>query len=80
MPKIRWTDVEEIGWQLCELHPDQDPLKTRFTDMHAWILQLPGFVDDPKSSNEAKLEAIQMAWLEEYQVRLKEQGKDYETI
>ena len=27
---------------------------------------LPGFADDPAKSNEAKLEAIQMAWYEEY--------------
>ena len=27
----------------------------------------PEFRDDPKSSNENKLEAIQMAWHEEYQ-------------
>ena len=29
--------------------------------------ELPGFDDDPQASNERKLEAIQMAWLEEYQ-------------
>ena len=80
MPKIRWTDLDEIGYQLCELHPDVDPIKTRFTDLHAWILALPGFVDEAKASNEAKLEAIQMAWLEEFKARLKEQGKEYTTI
>ncbi|MGE4056437.1 MAG: Fe-S cluster assembly protein IscX, partial [Vicinamibacterales bacterium] len=30
------------------------------------ILALDGFDDDPKASNERKLEAIQMAWLDEY--------------
>ena len=30
---------------------------------------LPNFKDDPMKSNEAKLEAIQMAWHEEYQER-----------
>lgn len=80
MPKIRWTDLEEIGYQLCELHPDVDPLTTRFTDMHAWILALPEFVDEAKASNEAKLEAIQMAWLDEHKARLKEQGKEYTTL
>ena len=39
----------------------------RFTDMHAWIVALPDFTDDPKKSNEKILEAIQMAWHEEYQ-------------
>ena len=28
--------------------------------------ELPGFADDPKASTEGKLEAIQMAWLEEF--------------
>ena len=30
------------------------------------VLALEGFDDDPKASNEPKLEAIQMAWYEEY--------------
>ncbi len=40
-----------------------------FTDMHKWITELPGFSGDPAASNEAKLEAIQMAWHEEFQDR-----------
>jgi len=36
--------------------------------MHKWILELDGFVGDPKSSNEKTLEAIQMAWLDEWKV------------
>jgi len=43
-----------------------DPLTVRFTDLHKWIVGLPEFKDDPAKSNEAKLEAIQMAWHEEY--------------
>jgi FeS assembly protein IscX len=39
----------------------------RFTDLHKWVCQLPGFADDPQATSEARLEAIQMAWLEEYQ-------------
>ena len=34
----------------------------RFTDLHKYVIALPGFKDDPAKSNEAKLEAIQMAW------------------
>jgi FeS assembly protein IscX len=41
----------------------------RFTDMHKWITELPGFSGDPAASNESKLEAIQMAWHEEFQDR-----------
>jgi FeS assembly protein IscX len=61
-----WDNTEEIGIQLTEAHPGVDPLSVRFTDMHKWITQLPGFTGDPKLSNEGKLEAIQMAWLEEF--------------
>jgi FeS assembly protein IscX len=63
--KISWTDIEEIGIQLAEKHPDIDPLSVRFTDLHKWVTELPDFEDDPKKSNEKILEAIQMAWLEE---------------
>jgi len=37
--------------------------------LHKWITELPGFSDDPAASNESKLEAIQMAWHEEFQDR-----------
>ena len=64
--KLKWTDSEDIALILHEKKPDLDPLTVRFTDLHDWVVALPEFGDDPKSSNEAKLEAIQMAWLEEY--------------
>ena len=66
MPKITWTDAEDIAIALCEAHPDRDPLTVRFTDLHDWVVALEGFADDPQKSNEAKLEAIQMAWYEEW--------------
>jgi FeS assembly protein IscX len=62
---LGWTDVHEIGYRLAEAHPDIDPLGVRFTDLHRWVLALPGFQGDPKASNEQILEAIQMAWLDE---------------
>jgi FeS assembly protein IscX len=67
MPReIDWTDVLEIGIQLQEMYPDTDPYSVRFTDLHKWVTQLPGFVGDPAKSNESLLEAIQTAWHEEY--------------
>jgi len=63
MPKeLTWGDAEDIGILLSETHPDLDPLAVRFTDLHKFMPALPGFKDDPAKSNEAKLEAIQMAW------------------
>lgn len=64
--EILWTDAEEIGIQLQEKFPDLDPLTVRFTELHRYVTELEGFADDPAKSNEPKLEAIQMAWLEEY--------------
>lgn len=64
--RLTWADVEELGLRLHEQHPDVDPLRVRFTDLHAWVCALPDFADDPHASSEGKLEAIQMAWLEEY--------------
>lgn len=64
---ITWDRIDDIAFALWEKFPEQDPLKVRFTDLHKWITELDGFNDDPAKSNESKLEAIQMAWLEEYQ-------------
>jgi FeS assembly protein IscX len=61
-----WDNAEEIGIRLQEKFPDLDPLTVRFTDLHKWVCALEGFSGDPQGSNESKLEAIQMAWLEEY--------------
>jgi len=67
MPReIYWTDAEEIGIELAEKFPSLDPLTVRFTDLHRYVTELAGFADDPKLSSEPRLEAIQMAWYEEY--------------
>jgi len=63
---MKWTDAEDIGIALAEKFPDVDPLTIRFTDLRDRVLALDGFSDDPKASNEPKLEAIQMAWHEEF--------------
>ncbi|MHC5210178.1 MAG: Fe-S cluster assembly protein IscX [Planctomycetota bacterium] len=62
---MSWTDTEEIAYRLTQARPDVDPLTVRFTDLHQWVLELPGFIGDPKKSGEKILEAIQMAWLDE---------------
>jgi FeS assembly protein IscX len=66
---LTWDDSEDIALQLIGRHPDVNPLSVRFTDLHRWVTELEEFADDPKASNEGKLEAIQMAWLEEYEDR-----------
>ncbi len=62
---MRWTDAREIAENLYDEHPDVDPLKLRFTELHAMVMALENFDDDPEKSNEAILEAILQAWLDE---------------
>jgi FeS assembly protein IscX len=65
--EFTWNDAEEIGIRLQEKYPGLDPFTVRFTDLHKYVTGLEGFADDPAKSNEPKLEAIQMAWHEEYE-------------
>ena len=65
--KLTWDNFEDIALSLYEKFPELDPTHIRFTDLHKWIIELDVFGDDPLKSNEAKLERIQMLWLEEFQ-------------
>ena len=62
---MKWTDTRDIAFALAEVHPDVDPSSVRFTDLRRWILELPGFSDDPAHCGEKILEAVQMTWIEE---------------
>ena len=62
---LKWTDTQEIALALVDAHPDVDPKTIRFTDLHRWVCELPGFSDDPARSGEKILEAIQTAWIDE---------------
>ena len=66
MPKLKWDNLDDIALSLYEKFPETDPTHIRFTDLLKWITELDDFDDDPLKSNEAKLEAVQMAWHEEY--------------
>jgi FeS assembly protein IscX len=62
---MKWIDTREIAIGLAEAHPDVDPERVNFVELHRRVLALPGFDDDPKRSGEKILEAIQQAWIEE---------------
>ena len=62
---MNWTDVQAIAEALYDAHPDVDPKVIRFTDLHAWVMALDDFSDEPNNSNEKILEAIQQLWIEE---------------
>lgn len=67
MPKdLTWDDADDIGILLSEKHTNLNPLEVRFTELHRYVTELPEFKDDPKKSNEGKLEGIQMAWHSEF--------------
>jgi FeS assembly protein IscX len=70
-PTFDWDSTEDIAIALTDQFPSVDPHTVRFTDMHKWITELPGFAGDPAKSNEGKLEAIQTAWHEEWTDRTK---------
>ena len=61
-----WTDTQEIAEKLYDQNPELDPKTIRFTDLFQWIIDLEGFSDDPEKCGERILEAIQLAWIEEY--------------
>ena len=65
--EIGWKDAGEIGIQLQERHPEIEPYTVRFTDLHRYVLDIPGFKGDPAKSTEPLLEAIQAAWNEEWE-------------
>lgn len=62
---MKWIDSLDIAIALAEKHPGVDPKTVRFMDLRQWVLELPGFDDDPKHCGEKILEAIQMAWISE---------------
>lgn len=62
---MKWIDVQEIAIALNETHPEVEPQKVRFTDLHNWVVDLPDFNDVHHRGGEKVLEAIQMAWLDE---------------
>ena len=65
-PTFGWDQIEDIAIGLTDKFPDTDPLTVRFTDLHRYVTELPEFKDDPTKSTEGKLEAIQMAWHDEF--------------
>ncbi|MGZ4788615.1 MAG: Fe-S cluster assembly protein IscX [Terriglobales bacterium] len=67
--QFTWDSSEDLGLMLADKFPNQNPLEVRFTDLHKMVTDLPGFEGDPAKSNEGKLEAIQMAWYEEWKDR-----------
>jgi len=63
---LTWQNYRELGELLFERYDTLNPLSVRFTDLHKWVMDLEGFEGKASESNEKTLEAIQMAWYEEW--------------
>ena len=48
---LKWTDALEIAQELYDANPDLDPTTLRLTELHAMVLALEDFDDDPEASN-----------------------------
>ena len=59
---LSWDDADDIAVELARAYADTDPLDLNFVDLHAMVLDLPDFEDDPDAVSETKLEAIVVAW------------------
>ena len=63
---LTWTDSLEIALALSDMHPEVDPNRVNFVDLRRWVLDLDAFKGDPSHCGERVLEAIQLAWIDEY--------------
>ena len=64
--KYKWSDILDIAIDLHDTYPEIDPQWISFPDLHSKICSLQSFDDVPTNSNEKILEAIQMAWMDEF--------------
>ncbi len=60
-----WDDAEEIAAALYQAFPDIEPLSLKFSELRALVMDVDDFEGSAKDANEVRLEAIQMAWLDE---------------
>lgn len=66
---LTWDDAYDIGILLSGIHPEVEPLSLQSTDLQHYVTQLPDFKDDPANSDDQKLEAIRLAWHDEFMDR-----------
>lgn len=69
-PPIRWNDHEDIAIKLYERFGDDFSesriYRVRFTELIAWVLEIPGFAGKREECNEGHLELIQSKWVHEW--------------
>ncbi len=67
MPEQVTSDnIDDLGILLSQTHPQLNPLEVDFGDLQRYILALPEFKGVAQDLDSTKLQAIQMAWHEEF--------------
>ena len=68
MPReIMWTDSKKSAFNCRKNSPISIRSRSGSPICIKYVTELEGFADDPTKSNESRLEAIQMAWHEEFE-------------
>ena len=62
---LTWQDVEDIGFELAQAHPDADPREVPLPELLQLVTDLDDFEDNPERVDENTLERIAAAWREE---------------
>ncbi len=62
---LYWEASYEIVLTLMEEHPDADLDTLGLTELFEWIINLPGFADDPALAHDDLLIGILREWYEE---------------
>ncbi len=62
---LDWDSSHALALALIEAHPDVDLDALGLEQLNAWILELPGFVDDPALANDGILTDVLRDWYEE---------------
>lgn len=64
---MKWTDTSEIASALTKKFADIDPHVVRHTQLHAWVLELYHFNDEPDNHDDNMLKTIQKQWIGEFE-------------
>ncbi|HMK38659.1 MAG TPA: Fe-S cluster assembly protein IscX [Bacteroidota bacterium] len=62
---LTWRDVEGLARELAQRFPGEDPLGIDLRRLHAMIMKLPSFKDEPDAVTDELLEKILAAWYEQ---------------
>ena len=63
--KLYWESSYEIVLALMQAYPEQDIEQIGIEQLYQWIVNLPGFADDPALVNDGILSDILREWYEE---------------